>query len=353
MKNFCAASILFVVACVCGVATLTSSAARAQSTDRLRLVGGSESGEVIKMTPLAVTIERGGESKEIPVTEIRSIIFRDEPAELTQARLNAVNAGYDSALNRLEAINLSNIRNEFVKQDVEYYKAYCHAKQALLGAKPIREAGKMLNEFVTSYPRNYHFLEGTELLGDLLGTMGNYGAAQSKYELLSKAPWPQYRMRSAVLVGQTQLAQNKYKEALAKFDQALAIEDDSVGGKKQRLAAELGKAVAAAATGNVETGLKAVEKVIRDADPENAELLASAYNALGACYQQSDQPKQALYAYLHTDLLYGQVSEAHAEALAKLAPLWELVGQEGEARRARSSLLEQYPASRWATQLDQ
>lgn len=325
--------------------------AEAQSTDRIRMRSGSETGEVIKMTPVAVTIERGDKVTEVPVTEIRSIIFRGEPAELTQARLNATNGGYEAALNRLDSINLSNIREDFIKQEVEYYRAYCNAKLALLGSKPIRAAGTELNKFVTKNSQNYHFLEATELLGDLLATMGNYGAAQAKYQLLSKAPWPEYKMRSAVLVGQALLDQQKFEEALTQFNMALKIVDDSPGGKTQRLEAELGKAVATAATGNVDTGLQAVEQVIRDADPENAELLAGAYNALGACYSQSGQPKNALYAYLHTDLLYGRVANAHAEALAKLVPLWESIGQDGEARRARQMLLDQYPASRWAQQL--
>ena len=329
------------------------STASAQSTDRIRVIGGSESGEVVQMTPLAVTIEKNGQEKEIPVTEIRSILFREEPSELTQGRLNATNGGYESALNRLEAINVDSIRNDYIKQEVEYYKVYCDAKMALVGSKPIREAGTALNAFVTQNPRSYHLLEATELLGDLLSTMGNYSAAQSQYERLAKAPWPEYRMKSAVLVGQAMLEQDKYKEALAQFNAALSIEDDSPGGKAQRLSAELGKAVATAATGDVDVGLKAVEQVISQADPENADLLANAYNALGACYIQSGQPKAALYAYLHTDLLYGRVAGAHAEALAKLIPLWESVGQDGEARKARQELINQYPASRQAQQLQQ
>ncbi|MCO6045552.1 tetratricopeptide repeat protein [Aeoliella sp. ICT_H6.2] len=329
----------------------TSNSALSQSTDRIRTIGGSESGEVIRMSPVSVVIQKGSETKEIPVNEIRSIIFRQEPSELTQARLNAVNAGYESALSRLSAINTSALTNDFIKQDVEYYTAYCNAKMALLGSKNIRAAGMELNSFVGKYDQSYHFLEATELLGDLLATMGNYSAAEAMYNKLAKAPWPEYRMRSAVLVGQTMLAQGKNQQALGQFDAALKVNDDSPGGKQQRLAAELGKAVASAATGNVDEGLKAVEQVIRDADPENDQLLAKAYNALGACYVQSGQPKLALYAYLHTDLLYGRVAEEHAEALAKLIPLWESVGQDGEARRARETLVTQYPASRWAKQL--
>lgn len=334
------------------VSAVTATATLGQSTDRVRKIGGgSESGEVVRMTPVEVAIERGGQTTQVPANEISSIIFRGEPSELTQARLNATNGGYEAALSRLEAINAGDVRGDFVKQEIEYYTAYCNAKLALVGQKPIRDAGTLLSKFVSEHADNYHFLEATELLGDLLANMGNYSAAETKYQLLARAPWPAYKMRSAVLVGQSLLAQNKYKEALAKFDEALAINDDTPGGKAQRLEAQLGKAVAAAATGNVDSGLQLVEQVIRDADPENAPLLAKAYNALGACYNESGQPKQALYAYLHTDLLYGRVADAHAEALANLVPLWESIGQEGEARRARETLLDRYSASRWARQL--
>lgn len=344
---------VFGVVGVLPLLVLLASMATAQSTDRVRTASGSETGQVTRMSPTAVTIERGGKTTEIPVTEVRSIIFREEPSELTQARLNAINAGYESALSRLQAINVTAIRNPFVKEDVEYYTAYSNAKMALLGSKDIREAGKQLNAFVANNPQNYHILEATELLGDLLVTMGNYAAAETMYGKLADAPWPEYKMRSAVLVGEASLAQEKFPEALKQFENALGFKDDSDGAKQQRLAAELGKAVATAATGNVDAGLKAVEQVIQNADPENGDLLAKAYNALGACYSESSQPKKALYAYLHTDLLYGRAAQEHAKALAKLIPLWESVGQEGEARRARQTLITQYPASRWAKQMEQ
>lgn len=326
-----------------------ATAVHGQSTDRIRTARGSESGEITKMTPLAVTITSGGQSKEIPVPEIRSIIFRGEPSELTQARLNANNAGYENALATLDAINMNNVRGEYIEQEIEYYKAFCAAKLALVGSRPVAEAGSGLQSFVTKYPSNFHFLEASELLGDLLVHMGNYAAAQKKYELLAQSPFPSDRMRSRVLVGQTLLAQRNYPEALKQFESVLTIKDDTPAGKQQLLAANLGMGVATAATGKVDEGIQRIEGVIRDADPENARLLAQAYNALGASYREAGQAKEALYAYLHVDLLYGRIADAHAEALYHLAPLWEAVGQDGEARKARQTLEQKYPSSRWTT----
>lgn len=330
--------------------TLFASLSSGQAVDRIRVKGGSQAGEITKMTPVSVTIERNGDATEVPVVDIRSIIFKDEPSELTQARLNANNGGYESALTTLESTNMSEVRNEFIRQEIEYYKAFCKAKLALVGSQDIKEAGTELNRFVTSNSQSYHFLDATQLLGDLLVATKRYSAAQNQYEKLAKAPWTSYRIRSGVLVGQTLIAQEKFDEALAQFDAVLGLEDDSADGKAQRLAAQLGRGVATAGLGKVSDGAAIVEQVIRDADPEDANLLAHAYNALGDCYRRAGEPKNALYAYLHTDLLYGRIADAHAEALYHLAPLWDSIGQAGEARKARQTLEAQYPASRWAKQ---
>lgn len=342
-----------IVAVAVGAALGGCDTASAQSVDRIRMVRGTESGSITKMTPLAVSISSGGVEKDVAVPEIRSIIFKGEPPELTQARLNATNGAYEAALSMLESINMNQVRGEFIEQEIEFYKAFCLTKLAMVGSRPIPEAGKSLTTFVSSNPQNYHFLEATELLGDLLVAMGNYPAAQQRYELLARSPWPSYQMRSGILVGEALLAQKKYSEALQQFQTVLKIEDETPEGKQQRLAAQLGLGVASAATGKVDEGIRTVEEVIKNAEPENANLLAQAYNALGACYIQASRPKDALYAYLHTDLLYGRIAECHAEALYHLAPLWEAIGQDGEARKARQALENQYPASRWARQLNQ
>lgn len=331
------------------LASLTQ-ASFGQALDRIRLRRGSEAGEVTKMSPISVSIERGGETKEVSIVEIRSIIFKDEPSELTQARLSANNGGYQSALTRLDAIEMRNIKNEFIQQEIEYYKAFCKAKLALVGSHDLQQAGTALSRFVSGNSQSYHYLDATELLGDMLVTTKRFAAAEKQYEKLAKAPWPSYRIRSGVLVGETLIAQEKYDEALAQFDVALGTQDDSPEGKTQQLAAQLGKGVATAGLGKVPEGAAMVEQVIRDADPEDANLLAHAYNALGDCYRQAGEPKNALYAYLHTDLLYGRVADAHAEALFHLTPLWDSIGQAGEARKARQMLEQQYPTSRWAKQ---
>jgi tetratricopeptide (TPR) repeat protein len=338
-----------IIIAVMAVASFAATARADTVADRVRTARGSEAGEVTGMTPLQVTLDKGTlGSRTVPVNEIKSIVFDGEPPALTQARVNARNGGYENALESLGRIDLASVSRDLVRQDVEYYKAYCAAQLALGGSGQILDAGRQLNTFVRSYPNNFHYLEAAEVMGDLLMVSGKYASAQKQYEELAKAPWPDYQMRAAVLVARTLQAQNKHADAIVEFDKVLQMpgQDDDVRG--QKLSATLGKAVSLAETDHVDEAVGMIEAVIRDADPEQKELLARAYNALGNCYERAGKTKDALLAFLHVDLLYNTVPDAHAEALSHLVPLWQEVGQDKSARDARQTLNERYGGSRWA-----
>ncbi|MEX2308468.1 MAG: tetratricopeptide repeat protein [Pirellulales bacterium] len=303
------------------------------------------------MTPLAVTLNKGlPGSRTIAVNELKSVQFDGEPPELSQARVNAANGAYKNALALLAKVDPRSVRRDYIKQDIEFYKAWCAAKLALAGDGEIADAGGQLNTFVRSYPQNFHCLAAVEMMGDLLMAGQRYEQAQKQYADLAKAPWPNYKMRAAVAIGRSLQAQGKHPVAVQQFDAALAITDDSADSQNQRLAATLGKAVSLAETGGIDDAVKIIEKVIHDADPQQKELHARAYNALGRCYEKAGKTKDALLAYLHVDVLYNNVPEAHAEALAQLAPLWKAIGQDERARESRQLLEERYGSSRWAQQ---
>jgi len=330
------------------LAVVPPAAAQAIS-DRVRLTRGSESGEVTEMTPIGVTLNKGLPGNQtIAVNEIKSVIFDGEPAELSQARVNATNGAYRDALDKLTKIDVSSVRRDFVREDIEFYKAWGTAHLALAGDGEIADAGRQLNNFVRSHPQNFHYLAAVEMMGDLLMAGQRYENAQKQYADLAKAPWPDYKMRAAVSIGRTLQAQGKHAEAIQQFDAALAIRADGPESQNQRLAATLGKAISLAETGGGVEAVNIIEKVIHDADPQQKELHARAYNALGRCYDKAGKTKDALLAYLHVDVLYNNVPEAHAEALAHLAPLWKAIGQDERAREARQLLEERYGSSRWA-----
>jgi tetratricopeptide (TPR) repeat protein len=248
----------------------------------------------------------------------------------------------------LADIDLQSIKRDAIQQDIEFYKAFCAGKLALSSNGEIDEAGRQLSGFVRSYPKNFHYLAAAELMGDLLTASGRHELAQKQYAELAKTPWPDYKMRAAVAAGRALQAQGKHDEAIAQFETALAIPDEGADAPNQKLAATLAKAVSHAATGGLEQAVGSIEKVIQDTDPQQKELHARAYNALGSCYEQAGKTKDALLAFLHVDVLYNTVPEAHAEALANLVPLWRAIGQEERAREANQLLQERYAGSRAA-----
>jgi tetratricopeptide (TPR) repeat protein len=187
-------------------------------------------------------------------------------------------------------------------------------------------------------------------MGDLLAADGKLDGARTQYQRLAEAPWPEYKGRAAVAIGRTFAAQGRHPEAIAQYDAVLRMPGDGPEIHAQKLSATLGKAVSTAESGQLPTAVSMIEQVIRDADPEQKELHARAYNALGRCYERAGQTKDALLAFLHVDTLYDSVPDAHAEALAHLATLWQAIGQEGEARSARQKLEQQYAGSRWTKQ---
>jgi tetratricopeptide (TPR) repeat protein len=324
----------------------------AAGTDKIRFARGGETGEVSEMTPLEITINKGQPgSHTVPVNTIKSIAFEAEPSELAQGRTNALSGSFAKAQQLLSKVDATKITRDFIKQDLEFYQAFVAAKLAETGDGEIVDAGKKLDTFVKSFPNNYHYLEASELMGELLMISGRFENAQKQYAELAKAPWPDYKMRAAVATGRALQAENKHAEAIQQFDSALALPDDGPDAQPQKLAATLGKATSLAETGKAGDAAAMIEKIIQDADPQQKDLHARAYNALGACYEKGNKTKDALFAFLHVDVLYSTVPDAHAEALYHLISLWKAVGQDDRAREARETLQQKYPASRWTKQL--
>jgi tetratricopeptide (TPR) repeat protein len=307
-------------------------------------------GNVVGMDAMKVDFRQSsgnGLVKQIPVNEIDAVFYEGEPADLKLARNHVLGGRYAEALAALKKIEKTPDRPE-VQQDIEFYKALCSAKLAMTGSMKIADAGRMMKAFADANPKSYHHFEASQVVGDLLVAVGSYPAAAEYYARLSAAPWPDYRMRAGVAVGRALLAQGKTREALAAFDKVLATQSEGNSAQTQRMAASLGKAGALVALKKPDEAIKVVEGFLEKADPEDKPLMARAYDILGTAQRQAGRTKEALLAFLHVDVLYAAVPDAHAEALANLADLWEQVHKTERANRARKTLMERYPESPWA-----
>ncbi len=320
----------------------------AQGNDTIRAGGQTLRGPIIEMSPTQVVIEVQAVERQVPVNQIESIMYQHEPGGMQTARGHIANRAYENALAALERIDRGTVSRREIHQEIDYLTAYCRAQIALQGNFDLREAGSHMIRFAKENEGHYRFLEANEVIGDLLVALGQHAAAEQYYARLAGAPWADYKMRAGVALGRARLAQGRIKEAGQAFDTVLATKADGELAEAQKRAAALGKAVCEALTGDPDEAVKAVEGILMKADPEDVELHARAYIALGAAHRKAGRAQDALLAYLHVDTLYFRLGEAHAEALSHLAELWTEIGRADEATRARQILQEQYPNSPWA-----
>ena len=122
-----------------------------------------------------------------------------------------------------------------------------------------------------------------------------------------------------------------------------AAKADTPKGREARLA----KAEALASQKKYDDAEKLAREAIAAAGTEDAEAQAAAYNTLGDTLRAAGKPKDALLAYLHTDLLYAKDRDEHARALSQIAALWRELKRDDRADEALDRLKHEYPASPW------
>jgi tetratricopeptide (TPR) repeat protein len=311
-------------------------------------------GRVVSITPQQVEIEPQaslGVAKQIPVNEIRSIQFEDEPGPLSMARRLCGEGDYAEALDRLEKYVPAGTDRREIATEIDFFKAYCAAQMALSGNANIVEAGGRMLAFVKTHETSYHYYQACELIGDLLAAKGDYARAEPYYRKLAAAPWHDYKMRAGIAMGRNLLAQGKVPEASKQFDDVIAGEGIGELAEAQRMAAKVGKARCLTARDKLDDAVKTLQKIIAEADADNADLNALAYNALGTALRKAHKPQEAVLAFLHVELLYSSNPDAHAEALANLCQLFDELGNKPHARHVRAILEERYKNSHWATGL--
>jgi tetratricopeptide (TPR) repeat protein len=309
--------------------------------------GQPVSGRLGEMTKDKVVLQTSTTSKEFGTNEIKYVQLPGEPRDLIEAR-NAVGEGhYEQAIDWLNKIPPPQLANDAVRQDADYYRALASARLAINGAGDPRAAGTALLDYLKANADSYHFYEANETAGDLLMALGRYDQAPTYYRELANAPWPDYKLRSAVELGRVLQAQGKYDEAIRQFDTALNTDTKGKAVEMQLMAARVGKAKCLEKLDRAKEAVDLLTTAIEQAPAENNQTYATAYNALGDAYLKLKQPQEALYAYLHVDVLYNQLPEQHAEALYHLKDLWTQLNKPDRAKEAAETLKSRYASSPW------
>lgn len=334
------------------VAGCSALVVHAQSLDSVYTTkGGVPSKGTITdaMTKDEVTLDMAGVPRKFPTNEVARIVYGDEPGELTNARNSVVAKNYNSALEELKKLTPEVLVRPHMQQDAAYYRALCELRLAMTEGGDKTKAEADMLKFVQTSPNNYHFYDAAELLGDLAASSGKYDAAVRYYTPISRAPFPDYQMRANNASARALVAQKLFPDALTRFEAVLASDLATAEAAQQKMFASVGKAQCLGETGKPDEGVKMLEDIIAKNDPQDAKLFARSYNALGACHLKASRPKDALLAYLHTDVLFYADGDAHAEALYWLTKLWTDMNKADRATECRKTLRERYAGSIWST----
>ena len=334
--------ILLPIAIVAGSGILGVSTASA--VDRLyEKSGGNVTGEVTATDKKGVQLKKGSGSQTYFSGDIQKILFEGDPAGLTKGREFALDGQFSEALEELKKVDQAKIKRDVISADVAFYTAMSEARLALAGKGAKNAAVAKLRSFAGAYKNSWHFFETAKMLGDLAISLGSPGNAMPYYKALAKAQSPDTKIESVYLQGRVHLASEAYDEAIAEFDKVIGVNANTTATARTQVLAKAGKAVALAKSGKSAEGLKLVNGLIAELNPDDIEMAARVYNAQGASLEASDDSEGAILAYLHTHLMFSSQPDAHSEALLRLVELWPQVGQPQRAAEARGVLQQRYP----------
>ena len=148
------------------------------------------------------------------------------------------------------------------------------------------------------------------------------------------------------------LRAKKYTEAVAEFDKVVALPANDDTTQRYKRLAQCQKARVSAMTGDSTAAITQLETIIKQENPDDKELFAYAYNALGACYLKGNDLAEAEEKFLFTHLLFDTESGPHAEAVYQLANIWTTQKQTDRASEARQILKSRYRNTWWSAQLN-
>jgi tetratricopeptide (TPR) repeat protein len=338
---------------VVAIATLAAVSSSGRCDDAVVLSDGRRvSGSIVSLGPDAIELETRSGVAKYGIGDIREVAFDGEPETLAIVRGllrrrdgRRAKAELEKISDAIEATD-SRIRDEY---------AFLKAAAAAQAATTTEGAAtaQALSTFLTRNARSHHFFEGQEILGDLYARLGKFAEAAAAYGELNRGPAPM-RVRSAANKAQLLLQQGKPGDAIREFEAATKIptEPGDAASASQKGEAQLGIARCLAKTGKASDGVQAARAAIRAADPDDGDLLAAAFVALGECQRAvGGKEEDALISFLTVDLVYNKVPDRHAEALYNLVELWDARKQPERAREARKALTSTYPDSPWSKKL--
>jgi tetratricopeptide (TPR) repeat protein len=307
-------------------------------------IGGRVRGTIESESPSAVVVGLGAGRTSVPVDQIVSIRYDGQTATLQLAETRQAAGQLAEAADLFKKAAGESTDKPFVLQKALYAEAAVLAQLALVDPARQKDARDKLSRFVQSNPNSRHIIPAREALVRVQIAIGDFQGAETTLAGLAKLP--QAKDRAAVLRARVLAKQGRHAEAISELDRLLASLPDRSAAQRE---AKLIKAESLVGLKKFKEAETLLQQVIQAAAPEDVATQSAAYNALGDCLRAANRPKDALLAYLHTDLLYGKNRQEHPRALFQIEKLFRFLKQDGRADDYAQRLRLEYPHSQWTS----
>ena len=305
-------------------------------------IAGRVRGMVESESPSGVVVRLGAGTTSVPIDQIASIRYDGQTATLQLAETRLTAGQLAEAADLFNKAAGESTDKPFVLQKALYGEAATLAELGLVEPARQKDARDKLSRFVQSYPNSRHIIPARAALIRIQLASGDFKGAE--VTLAGLARLPQAKDRAAVLRAKILAKQGRHEEAIADLDRLLGALPDRSAAQRE---AKLIKAESLVGVKKFKEAETLLQQVIQAAPPEDVATQSAAYNTLGDCLRAANRPKDALLAYLHTDLLYSKDRQEHPRALDQIEKLFRVLKQDGRADDYAQRLRQEYPRSRW------
>jgi tetratricopeptide (TPR) repeat protein len=304
--------------------------------------GGAVRGTVQSESPSEVVVAVGNSTINVPTDQIARIEYNGQPAMLQLGETHENGGRFTEAIAQYKKAAADAAGKPFVVQSALFHEASALAELAMVEPDQVKEAKDRFSTFLKTYPASRHAAAAREGLARLLMHTGDFKGAEAAIAELAKLP--RAAERAGVLKAKLLARQGDHAGAVAELDKLIASLPDKSARQREAL---LAKAESLAGEEKYKEAEALVRQIIAAAPAEDVAAQSSAYNTLGDCLRAANRPRDAVLAYLHTDLLYAKDKEEHPRALFQLERLFRQIGQTARADEFAQRLKAEYPRSSW------
>ena len=315
----------------------TSTAARADLVNlipgsTIKAPGGVVRGTVTAESPTSVTVRVGNADQIVPVGQIASIRYDGRPPSLDFAAAREASGNLAEAADQYKKAATEAATKPFIVADALFGQARATADLGLTDPSKTAAAIALLESFLKMNGNGRHVIPALESLAKLQLQKGSYDAVDKTIAQL--AAIPQTADRAALLRAKVGTRKGDHETAVSELDRLISTAPE---GSAKRRDAQLAKAESLVALKKYAEAETLVRGVIGGAAPEDSATQAVAYNTLGDCLRAAGRPKDAIYAYLHVDLLFFKEKDQHPKALARIVEIWRALKRRPRRRSPRTT----------------